>query len=96
MNREKAREALRRLESNEYPSNKLVIAECIRMELAEARERDLTAVEAEAQVAQMLAKEFIYARVITPFKIDETLNFLEWSVEMRYPTGESFKVTHAF
>jgi hypothetical protein len=92
MNREKARLALARLDGKHDPSNAAIIAECIRVELAEARARYDSAIEAEERVAKMLREEFIYAAVTEPFKFDDVIDFSRWSVTMKYPTSAAFRV----
>ncbi len=92
MNREKVRQALTRLDAQYRPTNAAVIAECIRMELSEARACDDSASEAEARVERMLREEFIYASVTSAFKLDERTNFARWGVSMKYPTGDAFRV----
>ena len=71
-----------------HATNKQIIAECIRRELAEARACDDTADEAEKRIATMLAKEFVNVRVVEPLRIADRSNFDEWTVTVRYPVGE--------
>lgn len=90
-------EALKNLADYEYPSNQQVIAEAIRLQLADARARDMEHGEAAEHVTRMLATDFTNCRIVVPFTFGgkDLTNHTVWTVELAYaPTGTPVKVSN--